>query len=56
MRTPGKIILLRKNVIGNASLVLKECDLPLRFTFSDKDYVVENTKSGKLIMKAEQYA
>ena len=50
------IFVLRKNVAGNGSLVLKECDLPLRFTFSKKDYVIEKTKSGKLIMKAEEHA
>lgn len=54
MSVPKNIFLLRKNVTGNDSLVLKETDLPIRFTYSSRDYVVERTKSGKLIMKAEE--
>jgi hypothetical protein len=53
MNIPKSIFLLRKSRIGNESLILKADDLPIRFTFSDKNYVVEQTKSGKLIMKAE---
>jgi hypothetical protein len=50
---PKNIFLLRANRTGKESLILKESDLPLRFTFSGKSYVVESTKSGKMIMKAQ---
>jgi hypothetical protein len=53
MTVPKNIFLLRKVRTGNESLILKENDLPLRLTFSGKNYVVEATKSGKMIMKAE---
>lgn len=53
MSVPKNIFLLRKDKSGKDSLILKETDLPLRFTFSVRNYVVEMTKSGKLIMKAE---
>ncbi len=56
MTVPKNIFLLRKNRAGKESLVIKEADLPFRFTFSGKDYVVELTKNGKVIMKAEQVA
>lgn len=53
MSVPKNIFLLRRNQTGDESLILKETDLPLRLTFSGKNYVVEATKSGKMIMKAE---
>lgn len=53
MTTPKNIFLLRKNAEGKDSLVLKSTDLPLRLTFSGRNYVVEMTKNGKMIMKAE---
>jgi hemin uptake protein HemP len=56
MAVPKNIFLLRKNRAGKESLILKESDLPLRFTFSGKDYVVEITRSGKVIMKTEEVA
>jgi len=56
MDVPKNIFLLRKNRAGKESLILKDCDLPIRFTFCDKEYVVERTKSGKLIMTAEKIA
>lgn len=53
MSVPKNIFLLRTNRTGNDSLILKDSDLPLHLTFSGKNYVVEQTKSGKMIMKAE---
>lgn len=53
MYRQNSILLLRKNDAGRESVVLKETDLPLRFTFSEKHYIVELTKSGKMIMKTE---
>lgn len=56
MTVPKNIFLLRRGQSGRDSLILKQSDLPLRFTFSGKYYVVELTRSGKLIMKAEEVA
>lgn len=56
MVVPRNVFLLRKNRAGKESLILKECDLPLRFSFFGKDYIVETTKSGKVIMKTEVVA
>jgi hypothetical protein len=53
MTVPKNIFLLRQNRAGNDCLVIKENDLPLRFIFSGKNYVVELTKNNKVIMKAE---
>jgi hypothetical protein len=53
MSVPKNIFLLRKNGDDKDSLVLKDSDLPLHITFSGKNYVVESTKSGKMIMKAQ---
>lgn len=53
MNVPKNIFLLRGDRNGNESLVLKENDLPFRFTYSGKHYVVELTKNNKVIMKAE---
>jgi hypothetical protein len=53
MNVPKNIFLLRTTGSGKDSLILKDSDLPLHLTFSGKNYVVESTKSGKMIMKAE---
>ena len=56
MSVPKTIFIFRKNKAGKDSLVLKDSDLPLHFTFSNREYVVERTKSGKLIMTKEENA
>jgi hypothetical protein len=53
MSVPKNIFLLRNNGAGKDSLVLRDTDLPIRFIYSGKNYVVDRTKSGKMIMKAE---
>jgi len=53
MAKPKNIFLLRKNREGNESLVVNETDFPIRLNFYGKYYVVELTKSRKMIMKAE---
>ena len=53
---PKSMFLLRRNRTGAMSLVLDENDLPLRFTYRTREYQVERTKSGKLIMTAVEHA
>jgi len=53
---PKSMFLLRRNRTGDMSLVLDEKDLPLRFTYRTREYQVERTKSGKLIMTAIEHA
>jgi hypothetical protein len=53
MAKAKNIFLLRKNREGNESLVVNESDFPIRLNFYGKYYVVELTKSRKMIMKAE---
>lgn len=53
VRVPA-VLLLRKSRPGNPAVVLKERDFPLRIVHEGRNYVVERTRGGGLLMKAEK--
>ncbi len=55
-KIPAGLYLLRKSKTGDQTPVLKEKDFPMRFQFSGKDYIVNKTRQGKLIMTTEDKA
>jgi hemin uptake protein HemP len=53
MSVPRNIFLLRKSRGGQAVL-LKKDDFPIRMAHGGKTYVVNRTKSGKLLMTEDK--
>lgn len=56
LRIPAGIFLLRKSQAGDRTPVMKDCDFPVRFQFSGRDYLISRTRKGKLIMTTEEKA
>ena len=52
-KTPKTVLLLRKARSGATAPVLNQADFPFRFLLGGKAYVVELTRAGKAVMKAE---
>lgn len=55
-KAPNQIFLLRKSCKGDHIPVLKAADFPIRFKHGDKEYRVDQTARGGLIMTTEKDA
>lgn len=53
MARPKALYLLRKSRSGNDAQVVRQDDFPLRINHEGKVYVINRTKSGKVVMTTE---